>query len=249
MCFAGLYDTVSSYGFKLIGDSYINNTAELNLKAVRQAKKVIQLVAAEEHRKNFSLTNVNSAGFKMHEIFLPGVHSDIGGGYRDNAKEDQDVHWSFDQKSAEEDRSYLIAAGWYTEKELTLKKSSHRRGKHQVREVTLNAKRENLKNHYSRIPLHIMARLARESKISINSKLERDDDIPPELGDVKSKLDSYVNKVIGSKDKKSSPKDWLEKKSWLCSLRHDYLHFSARYEFGHEPCLDNGKRYRKQYEG
>ena len=47
----------------------------------------MHLVAAEEHRKNVSLTDIASAGSKGRELFLPGVHSDIGGDYRDEASE------------------------------------------------------------------------------------------------------------------------------------------------------------------
>ena len=36
----------------------------------------------DEFRENFDLTNIDSAGFKGLEITLPGVHSDIGGSYR-----------------------------------------------------------------------------------------------------------------------------------------------------------------------
>jgi type VI secretion system secreted protein VgrG len=46
------------------------------------AKKIVHLVAKNERRYNFSL---NSAGAA--DIILPGVHSDLGGGYLPKATE------------------------------------------------------------------------------------------------------------------------------------------------------------------
>jgi hypothetical protein len=43
------------------------------------AQQVIHLVAADEHRRNFSLNSV-APGW-LREIVVPGAHSDIGGGY------------------------------------------------------------------------------------------------------------------------------------------------------------------------
>jgi len=89
--FAGLFDTVSSHG-----PSFSNDTRTLKLDTIRKAKQVVHLVAAEEHRKNFSLTDIASTGNKGRELFLPGVHSDIGGGYREGASEDQGIYWTME---------------------------------------------------------------------------------------------------------------------------------------------------------
>lgn len=51
--FVGLFDTVASYG-----TVHSNDTADLNLDAIRAAEKVVQLAAGEEHRVNFRLTNI-----------------------------------------------------------------------------------------------------------------------------------------------------------------------------------------------
>ena len=76
MNFVGLYDTVSTYG--LFAD---NDVADLSLHAVNKAYQTIHLSADDEYRKNFALTNINSAGFKGISLSLPGVHCDIGGAY------------------------------------------------------------------------------------------------------------------------------------------------------------------------
>ena len=80
VCFAGLYDTVLSYmgSQKLPWSSNV-----LQQKAVARAKKVLHLAAADEHRNDFPLHNIDSAVKKGvgEEYYLPGVHSDVGGSY------------------------------------------------------------------------------------------------------------------------------------------------------------------------
>ncbi|MFL0799239.1 MAG: DUF2235 domain-containing protein [Agarilytica sp.] len=78
--FVGVFDTVSSYVIALK-----SNVDSLHLDAITHAKKVYHLAAAEEHRLCFSLTDISSAKKKGtgEEYFLPGVHSDVGGGYRE----------------------------------------------------------------------------------------------------------------------------------------------------------------------
>ena len=77
--FVGVFDTVSSVGYEL----------GLDLKGVPQ--KVVHLVAANEYRKNFSLTDITSsveAGVG-YELVLPGVHSNIGGSYGEVTDEEE----------------------------------------------------------------------------------------------------------------------------------------------------------------
>jgi hypothetical protein len=76
--FLGLYDTVSSFGYDL---NFDDDVRQLRLDLMNRVDRVVHLCAADEHRKNFSLTDITSAGGKGVEIFLPGVHSDLGGGY------------------------------------------------------------------------------------------------------------------------------------------------------------------------
>jgi len=47
--------------------------------AMQSAKHMVHLIAADEVRKNFPLTNAQGSGAK--EIICLGVHSDVGGGY------------------------------------------------------------------------------------------------------------------------------------------------------------------------
>ena len=80
--FVGLYDTVASHGVY-----HGNDVKDLRLDAVEKAYFVFQISADDEYRENFDLTDITSAGINGLEYTLPGVHSDIGGSYRDRAFE------------------------------------------------------------------------------------------------------------------------------------------------------------------
>lgn len=249
VCFAGLFDTVSSYGFSLFGDSYANNTEELKLKSVRKAKHVIQLAAADEHRENFSLTNINCAFNNGSQIFLPGAHSDIGGGYRDMGKEMQIVFKTTHKNDVESQVKYLVDSGWYNKNQLKIKTYHYTVHKRREKRYVIEAKRDKIKNEYSKIPLHIMAEQSRKNTLKIDGELERNENISSDLlRKVKKDVDAYVENISNNKYVESTASDW-EKKDYIKKLRFEFLHFSARYEIGHGPRIDGGVRHRKQYEG
>jgi len=79
--FAGLFDTVSAHD-----KDRTNDTKELKLDAVKDVSGLAyHICAADEYREIFALTDIRSAVRKGvgREIYLPGAHSDIGGGYKD----------------------------------------------------------------------------------------------------------------------------------------------------------------------
>jgi type VI secretion system secreted protein VgrG len=83
--FIGIFDTAAAVGSVADGDFSVHdaNNPGVNLYlAPDVAKKVVHLVSRDERRHNFSL---NSAGAA--DIELPGVHSDLGGGYIPNVIE------------------------------------------------------------------------------------------------------------------------------------------------------------------
>ncbi|MGF6154181.1 T6SS phospholipase effector Tle1-like catalytic domain-containing protein, partial [Pseudomonas fluorescens] len=83
--FIGIFDTVAAVASVSSGGISVHdaNNPGVNLYlAPDLAKKVVHLVARDERRHNFSL---NSAGAA--DIVLPGVHSDLGGGYLPRAAE------------------------------------------------------------------------------------------------------------------------------------------------------------------
>ena len=84
--FVGLFDTVGS--FYLPGDN-ANLDFNLNLSP-SSAERVVHLTAHHEIRKNFPLSSIMDANGNgpshFTEIAVPGVHSDVGGGYENPDK-------------------------------------------------------------------------------------------------------------------------------------------------------------------
>jgi len=253
--FTGLYDTVASVGLPI---EHASNTRTLGLDAVRYSTHVLQLAAADEHRKNFTLTNINSKGSL--ERFLPGVHSDIGGGYIDGDNEEIDYTGEVDGNvdeilkkgvpinksnwipTLEQDRNYLIEQGWYKPDQITIDKFWG----------ILKARRTNIKYHYSFIPLHIMVEYAVGRLVEFNEgKVKGSYPISHAiLTRTKTRLDAYV---AGNADRISF--DNLEDRELLKQLRNEYFHFSAHYKktakilTPHKPRFINGQRKRRIQDG
>ncbi|MDB4985159.1 MAG: hypothetical protein JWN04_337, partial [Myxococcaceae bacterium] len=103
-----LFDTVSSYGLPI---QHSGNVKKLKLDAIRHARAVLQLAAAEEYRENFSLTTIESAGSKGRHVYLPGAHSDIGGCYEDGMVEEKILYKG---DGVDDIAKFLLARGWYT---------------------------------------------------------------------------------------------------------------------------------------
>lgn len=230
--FVGLYDTVASYGVK-----HSNDTRDLHLNAISKAHNILQLAAADEHRVNFRLTNINSAGSRGTEKFLPGVHSDIGGSYVDGADEEVIVDQNYvGWGGLETERQKLIEAGWYQPSEI------------KVHWRSLIGTRTNISNKYSYIPLQIMAEYAETKKVlflvgDIKAKYTIEEDpkskieqfmgemqdylgVPKvKLADVKTRIDAYIKG-----DKGRITFDNEEDKKMLRSLRNYYFHFSSHYK-------------------
>jgi len=253
--FMGLYDTVASHGL-----SHSNDTSKLHLAAIREAEKVVQLAAADEYRKNFPLTNIDSAGEKGVQKFLPGSHSDIGGGYIDRADEkDHEIlvlygyNTAWDEKRImallENEKKWLIETGWHTEEDIRIEGIDVGED---WKKFVLKATRTGIRNRYSRIPLRIMADYARKEGIDFNEKFPKRHSVPEELKGIKEVIDRYLNL-----SKPSIPGDWRKNAPALTKLRHEYLHFSSRYGGSfdvHKPRFANddslgGEREREIHEG
>ncbi|GAA6768853.1 hypothetical protein AAFH68_48100 [Flavobacterium sp. CGRL1] len=80
--FLGIFDTVSSYGSNVF-DDIEKDKVPLTIPKVGFT---VHLTAEDEHRINFPLTTIASAGENSIELTLPGSHSDIGGGYKSGAE-------------------------------------------------------------------------------------------------------------------------------------------------------------------
>jgi hypothetical protein len=238
--FIGLYDTVASFG-----KSFSDDTAQLHLDAIAVAQRVVQLAAADEHRQNFSLTDIQSVGpGRGVQIFLPGVHSDVGGSYKEGGAEeeldllDYDVAWmnSADYARFERERQWLIDSGWYTANEIAIPTAWNDGGSN---ELIVN--RASISEKYSYIPLQMMADYASDEDLDFTGTLTTEFKIEgATLLAAKAGIDAYVASKAGacpgSTGFTSKPTDWFTypaacaKQPYMKDLRHDYLHFSSYYK-------------------
>lgn len=77
--FIGLFDTVTAVMNLTKGDFSVHNAKNPDVDVYLPpgiARKIVHLVARDERRHNFSLNSADTA-----DIVVPGVHSDLGGGY------------------------------------------------------------------------------------------------------------------------------------------------------------------------
>lgn len=222
--FVGLFDTVASYGF-----NHEDDTNDLHLTAITHAQQVVHLASADEHRENFPLTNIHSKGSS--EIFLPGVHSDIGGGYTDNSSEEDLILYELDNllfASVSEvaryhailtlEKNRLIASRWYMASEITQNWNN----------IVVN--KTGIRNHYSILPLRIMAGFAGEKTLTFGNLNSRCP-IPPMLSSFYGRMQQYCAQKRGGG---SSANDWSGNDDvdlWL--LRHEYFHSSSYYDSLH----------------
>lgn len=227
--FVGLYDTVSSHGLR-----HTNDVKHLELDAIKHAEHVIQLAAGDEHRANFQLTTIESAQGKSRQIFLPGVHSDIGGGYR--SREDE-IEWevydldpnvlssSFeaDRAAVKRGRQWLIDMGWYADNEDEIALPN--------RWWEVKANRYGISNKYSHLPLKMMADEARDYGVNFRGQLMTFYPIPNDaiVEHARQMIDESI--ATGNTTKgDASARIWLHNNDpRLRKLRHKYCHMSSRY--------------------
>jgi Uncharacterized alpha/beta hydrolase domain (DUF2235) len=247
--FLGIYDTVASYGIY-----HKNDVAELHLNEITTVNKIVHFTAQNEHRENFSLTNITSAKSKdtAHiEKSMPGVHSDIGGSYLDNVDETIEKisteYWGIED--LERERTRIIEEGWFLPNEISIIRNK-------VTSNILTGTRR-LGNGYSYIPMHFMCTYATtyrkplpfrqnalEDKYTINNvQVEKGGvTIAPNdfLIGIKNSLSPYV---FEGDEINISIKN-------LKLLRNCFLHWSARYEgIGMGPNIINGRRERRVFNG
>ncbi len=234
----GLFDTVTSLGVPWFHEM---NDRSLRLDQVKKAKSVVQLTAADEHRSNFSLTNINKAvnsGVGI-QIELPGVHSDIGGGYIDGAPEKVKIQTSGWLSKLEIEKQRLINQGWYHDSQMKIDDFWG----------VLWGTKDSVSNKYSFIPLQMMCRFSVEKgkvdfkKNKLNNKYRiSGSDI---LTLAKMELDKYAFN-------NGSPLRYETYTPLIKELRNKFFHFSAHYKGFASPMspnIENGQRIRKIFEG
>jgi hypothetical protein len=172
------------------------------LTASPDFRNVVQLVARDECRNNFAL---NKVAPDHQEIIVPGVHSDVGGGYRAEADEcvlvtpmqaltvaiNCDVKTTSIYRDAEQARLQMIAKGWPAEAlEIVTPPSveiepdpTDRAAPRQKRVfASLQIKRK-VRGELSRVYLRLMYELAKRKKVKFHDFNEQDTDhvLPAEL--------------------------------------------------------------------
>lgn len=225
--FVGLFDTVSSV--TSLGTLFFGDVKSLSLDAIKSAQKVVQLAAADEYREHFPLTDIASAGAKGTQLFLPGAHADIGGGYRDMLSE---CFTAIDNSSEEKRRTeidWLLGMGWIRERSQV---GAQGNGVIVTRPIA---------NDYARIPLLKMHGFAKNASISYRRIIESDASVDhePALARLKAEIDAKSA---------TSASPWINSppSAALKEVRAKFLHFSSdASDFVNKPRLNGNKRERE----
>ncbi|HCJ30293.1 MAG TPA: hypothetical protein DHV63_13625 [Pseudomonas sp.] len=236
MGFIGLFDTVASVGgLANLGNVRSAATPRLNLYLPRKYfANVVQFVARDEIRANFPLSEVSP---DHPEIILPGVHSDIGGGYLVAAEERVlvspmqalvvgqrvDVKTTSIYQDAAEARQRMINEGWPAdileiitpEPQLLPVDPRDRLAPRQKRVYAALQLRRRVSNGLSRAYLRVMHELARRNGVML-------DDIPDEQtyslpDELKSLCDRFTSEEYMLTDNEE------------VVLKRRYVHFSANW--------------------
>ena len=245
--FVGIFDTVSSYAqdkatllmqSKMGADkkkAFSDDISELKLKfdarkingnTYNWARKVFHIVALDEFRINFALTNIASAvalGFG-YEVKIPGAHSDIGGGYNAVVNEVQDFS-ALNDNNKLAFYAYLPYRGWY--------KPQHMRAdggaQNSVRLQAWRTGADAVKNNYSKISYQMMKDMINKyaSYISFTDGKKVSDN----HSDIQWLLDNWVPKALANDGAKSFTMPWPDKKdAWSQRIYHEFLHMSSNYK-------------------
>ena len=84
--FLGVWDTVFAFGIpvKILGIPFHNYDLFKDKTVAKNVKRAVHLVAIDETRVPFQPTLMNHDPDVVHEVWFPGVHTDVGGGYKDD---------------------------------------------------------------------------------------------------------------------------------------------------------------------
>jgi len=212
--FIGLFDTVAAVADPLRGDfspaNAVNPGLNLYLPA-GCARKVVQLVANDEQRRNFALTRVAP---QHEEIALPGAHADLGGGYpaemterllltrplvsRERYGTDSHTAWSYRQAQVE--LAHLQQESWFDSSQVQLTLDTWRtrlpaaRGELPESEVFAAVRLERqVRGDLSLVYLRVMHRLASAHGVPFSTIPGTPDlAIPDELQSIAAKLQAHA---------------------------------------------------------
>ena len=259
--FVGLYDTVASYGANHRGNWFVKNDSEqLGLNAVQNADFIFQIASADEFRDNFSLTNIEGSGIKGLQFTLPGVHSDIGGGYVDGEQENVLIYKATnDKKSCEKYRNILIEEGWYDPAQISIVTKTYPSRFSVIYKYELWGKR-NLSNHFDKLPLHYMFHFSDFFGVKyLDNQRKKNQITDGTVKTISSHLQPYIEKCVQLRNsfitnikagQQASASDYISTSRGysylnfsmnlndLKDLRKGYLHWSANLDaFGMGPIV------------
>ncbi|MET0848654.1 MAG: DUF2235 domain-containing protein [Pseudomonas sp.] len=236
MGFIGLFDTVPSVaGFTNLGN--IQSPVAPGIKLYLDRKyftDVVQLTARDERRANFALSTVIPA---HPEIPVPGVHSDIGGGYRDEVEEcvlvspmqaltvptGTDVKTTSIYRDAMKQKEKMVASGWpgsmlevvTPQPTLVLNVLQEKSGPKEQRVYAGLQLKRTVNGKLSLVYLRLMHKLAVAKGVQLN-------DVPdtPEYA-VPQELQPFCERVLAGNYEPESVEEKL--------LKLKYIHMSANW--------------------
>ncbi|WP_299440421.1 DUF2235 domain-containing protein [uncultured Aquimarina sp.] len=274
--FAGLYETVSSYGI-----NRSNDVNELGLMNINHVKNTFHIVASDEYREKFSITPIhspiivngkltslksgtfgedylgNSIETFKETLVIPGVHSDIGGGYANNLSEDKMIlflsesffhiasqsipsqEYKQQEMIATKVKDRFVEDGWYKENTndtannivVSLepaKKSNNLNVPPTEYHFKVIGSRKKIKNEYSHIPLTIMTEKAIQNGVNFDlAKIKSNFPIRETEGTM---LDFIPNGDFLDEIYKKLKNNVALNTNELKKLRYKYLHWSSRYD-------------------
>ncbi|MHC8351661.1 DUF2235 domain-containing protein [Pseudomonas sp. RT4P38] len=236
MGFIGLFDTVPSVaGVTNLGN--IQSPVAPGIKLYLDRKyftDVVQLSARDEHRANFALSTVVPA---HPEIAVPGVHSDIGGGYREEVEEcvlvgpmqalsvpnGTDVKATSIYRDAMQQKAKMVASGWpetmlevVTPKPtLAPDKEQETSGPKEMRVYAGLQLKRTVSGKLSLVYLRLMHKLAKEKGVQLNDVPDSPEYVLP------SELLPFCDRVLAGNYEPEPAEQKL--------LKLKYIHMSANW--------------------
>lgn len=92
--FMGIWDTVVSMGNPFSSYDNYPYTNQLNI-----VDNIRHAIAIDERRKHFRVNRIDIRGLKRKEVWFAGVHSDIGGSYREEGLSKISLQWMLGEAS------------------------------------------------------------------------------------------------------------------------------------------------------